>query len=220
MQSGALIASNVICSAGGSMSENVTPIIETRDLKKYFKVTKGLLHAVDNVNMKIYPGQTLGVVGESGCGKSTLGRTILRLIEPTSGEILYKGSNITNLSGKDMRKMRSNMQIIFQDPYSSVDPRMTVAELISEYMIINKTYKTSREIDEATFRLMDTVGLASRLAGAYPHELDGGRRQRIGIARALSPRRFHSGTDPEPVDGPSGGDGADLYVCHAQSCGG
>lgn len=168
------------------MSENVTPIIETRDLKKYFKVSKGLLHAVDNVNMKIYPGQTLGVVGESGCGKSTLGRTILRLIEPTSGEILFKGSNITKLSGKDMRKMRSNMQIIFQDPYSSVDPRMTVAELISEYMIINKTYKTSREIDEATFRLMDTVGLASRLAGAYPHELDGGRRQRIGIARALS----------------------------------
>ena len=168
------------------MSDNTVPIIETRNLKKYFKVSKGLLHAVDDVNLKIYPGRTLGVVGESGCGKSTLGRTILRLIEPTSGEVLYKGKNIVGLSNKEMRKMRSNMQIIFQDPYSSVDPRMTVAELISEYMIINKTYRTSREIDEATFRLMDTVGLASRLANAYPHELDGGRRQRIGVARALS----------------------------------
>ncbi len=178
--------SNAICSVEAAMSDNTVPIIETRNLKKYFKVSKGLLHAVDDVNLKIYPGRTLGVVGESGCGKSTLGRTILRLIEPTSGEILYKGQNIVGLSNKEMRKMRSNMQIIFQDPYSSVDPRMTVAELISEYMIINKTYKTSREIDEATFRLMDTVGLASRLANAYPHELDGGRRQRIGVARALS----------------------------------
>ena len=179
-------ASNAICSVEAAMSDNTVPIIETRNLKKYFKVSKGLLHAVDDVNLKIYPGRTLGVVGESGCGKSTLGRTILRLIEPTSGEVLYKGQNIVGLSNKEMRKMRSNMQIIFQDPYSSVDPRMTVAELISEYMIINKTYKTSREIDEATFRLMDTVGLASRLANAYPHELDGGRRQRIGVARALS----------------------------------
>lgn len=168
------------------MSENLTPIIETRNLKKYFKVSKGMLHAVDDVNLKIYPGHTLGVVGESGCGKTTLGRTILRLIEPTSGEVLYKGRNIINLSNKEMRKMRSNMQIIFQDPYSSVDPRMTVSELIAEYMIINKTYRTRREIDDATFRLMDTVGLASRLANAYPHELDGGRRQRIGVARALS----------------------------------
>ena len=168
------------------MSNEITPIIETRDLKKHFKVAKGLLHAVDGVNMKIMPGKTMGVVGESGCGKSTLGRTILRLIEPTSGDILYNGESITGYSTKEMRKMRNKMQIIFQDPYSSVDPRMTVSELISEYMVINKTYSTKAEIQEATEELMDTVGLAPRLAYAYPHELDGGRRQRIGIARALS----------------------------------
>ena len=168
------------------MSNEITPIIETRDLKKHFKVAKGLLHAVDGVNMKIMPGKTMGVVGESGCGKSTLGRTILRLIEPTSGDILYNGESITGYSTKEMRKMRNKMQIIFQDPYSSVDPRMTVSELISEYMVINKTYATKAEIQEATEELMDTVGLAPRLAYAYPHELDGGRRQRIGIARALS----------------------------------
>ena len=168
------------------MSNEITPIIETRDLKKHFKVAKGLLHAVDGVNMKIMPGKTMGVVGESGCGKSTLGRTILRLIEPTSGDILYNGESITGYSTKEMRRMRNKMQIIFQDPYSSVDPRMTVSELISEYMVINKTYATKAEIQEATEELMDTVGLAPRLAYAYPHELDGGRRQRIGIARALS----------------------------------
>lgn len=166
--------------------DKMVPLVEVRDLKKYFKVSKGLLHAVDGVDMKIYPGQTMGVVGESGCGKSTLGRTILRLIEPTDGDILFKGESITDYPKRRMRKMRSMMQIIFQDPYSSVDPRMTVSELISEYMIINKTYRTRREIREATVDLMDTVGLAQRLANAYPHELDGGRRQRIGVARALS----------------------------------
>jgi len=136
--------------------------------------------------MKIYPGQTMGVVGESGCGKSTLGSTILRLIEPTGGDILYQGESIVKYRAREMRRMRSNMQIIFQDPYSSVDPRMTVSELISEYMIINRTYATKSEIRESTARLMETVGLAPRLANAYPHELDGGRRQRIGVARALS----------------------------------
>lgn len=168
------------------MSNEIVPIIETRELKKYFKVSKGLLHAVDGVNMKIYPGKTMGVVGESGCGKSTLGRTILRLIEPTGGDVLFEGKSIAGNSPREMRKMRGNMQIIFQDPYSSVDPRMTVSELISEYMIINKTYATRGEIRDATERLMETVGLAPRLANAYPHELDGGRRQRIGVARALS----------------------------------
>ncbi len=168
------------------MNSERTPIIETRDLKKYFKVSKGMLHAVDGVNMKIYPGQTMGVVGESGCGKSTLGSTILRLIEPTGGDILYQGESIVKYRAREMRRMRSNMQIIFQDPYSSVDPRMTVSELISEYMIINRTYATKSEIRESTARLMETVGLAPRLANAYPHELDGGRRQRIGVARALS----------------------------------
>ncbi|MFA5585398.1 MAG: ABC transporter ATP-binding protein [Saccharofermentanales bacterium] len=166
--------------------DKTVPIIEVRNLKKYFKVSKGLLHAVDGVDMQIFPRQTMGVVGESGCGKTTLGRTILRLIEPTSGDILFKGESITGYSRREMRRMRNRMQIIFQDPYSSLDPRMTVSELISEYMIINRTYKTRNEIRKATADLMETVGLAERLANAYPHELDGGRRQRIGVARALS----------------------------------
>jgi oligopeptide/dipeptide ABC transporter ATP-binding protein len=168
------------------MNSEITPIIETRNLKKHFKVSKGNLHAVDGVNLKIYTGKTLGVVGESGCGKSTLGRTILRLIEPTSGDILFNGENIVDYKKSQMRKMRAYMQIIFQDPYSSIDPRKTVTDIISEYMIINKTYKTKTEIWNRTAELMETVGLAERLANAYPHELDGGRRQRISVARALS----------------------------------
>ena len=163
------------------------PLIETRHLKKYFNVGKDKkLHAVDDVNIKIYRGKTLGVVGESGCGKSTLGRTILRLIEPTAGEVLYNGENIVGFGRNKMREMRKHMQIIFQDPYSSLDPRKTVAESIAEYMFLNHTYKTSTEIWQHTAKLMDVVGLASRLTNAYPHELDGGRRQRIGVARALS----------------------------------
>ncbi len=168
------------------MANKSTPIIETRELKKYFKVSKGMLHAVDGVSLKIYPGRTLGVVGESGCGKSTLGRSIIRLLEPTSGDVLYNGESIMKYNKARMRKMRAQMQIIFQDPYSSVDPRKTVAEIISEYMIINKTYRTRTEIWDRTAELMRIVGLAERLANAYPHELDGGRRQRIGVARALS----------------------------------
>ena len=162
------------------------PLLETRDLKKYFKVADGELHAVDGVNITIEQGKTLGVVGESGCGKSTLGRAILRLIEPSGGDVLFEGKSIISLGKKEMREMRKKMQIIFQDPYSSINPRMSVAEIIAEYMIVNKVYPTKQEIWNQTARLMDTVGLASRLAGAYPHELDGGRRQRIGIARALS----------------------------------
>jgi oligopeptide/dipeptide ABC transporter ATP-binding protein len=168
------------------MSVNTIPLIETRNLKKYFKVSKGLLHAVDDINIKIYKGKTVGVVGESGCGKSTLGRAILRLIEPTSGDILYNGKSIIGYNKSKMREMRKNIQIIFQDPYSSIDPRKTVAEIIAEYMFIHRTYKTKIEIWKKTAELMDTVGLAQRLANAYPHELDGGRRQRIGVARALS----------------------------------
>ena len=164
----------------------VTPLLEVKDLKKIFKVSKGALHAVDGVNLKIYPGKTIGVVGESGCGKSTLGRSILRLIEPTSGQLLFEGQDYSMLSKGKMREMRKNMQMIFQDPYSSIDPRMCVADIIAEYMIINKTYKTRAEIYNRVEQLMDTVGLAKRLADAYPHELDGGRRQRIGVARALS----------------------------------
>ena len=169
-----------------SQIENVTPLIETRELKKYFKVAKGSLHAVDNINLKIFPGKTIGVVGESGCGKSTLGRTILRLIEPTSGEILYNGENIVPYNKKQMNEMRRNMQLIFQDPYSSLNPRMSVSELIAEYMIVNKTCSSKGEMWDRVDEMMETVGLAPRFADAFPHELDGGRRQRIGIARALS----------------------------------
>ena len=165
---------------------HVTPLLETVNLKKYFKTSRGMLHAVDNVSLKFMRGKTLGVVGESGCGKSTLGRSILRLIPHTSGDVLYEGKSIMSYSKSQMREMRKKMQIIFQDPYSSLNPRMTVSELISEYMITNRTFATRAEIFNRTTELMDTVGLAKRLTNSYPHELDGGRRQRIGVARALS----------------------------------
>ena len=161
-------------------------LIETRDLKKYFRTAKGMLHAVDGVNLKIRKGETLGVVGESGCGKSTMGRTILRLLEPTSGEVLYNGENILKYNRRQMDEMRKKMQIIFQDPYSSLNPRMSVADIIAEPMKVCKIYKTRQEIYQRVDELMDTVGLARRFANSYPHELDGGRRQRIGIARALA----------------------------------
>ena len=166
--------------------KTAAPLMEARNLTKIFNVSRGLLHAVDGVDFKIYPGQTLGVVGESGCGKSTLGNTILRLTEPTSGEMYFEGKEYSKVGKREMREMRKDMQMIFQDPYSSIDPRMCVADIIAEYMIINRTYKTKREIYAQVEKLMDTVGLAKRLAEAYPHELDGGRRQRIGVARALS----------------------------------
>ena len=161
-------------------------LLETRELKKYFKTGSGMLHAVDSINIKLYQGETIGVVGESGCGKSTLGRTILKLIEPTSGQIIFDGKDITKLTTHGMRSLRKEMQIIFQDPYSSLDPRKSVIEIISEYMLIHRMYKTKKETYNRTAELMDMVGLARRYAEAYPHELDGGRRQRIGVARALS----------------------------------
>ena len=167
------------------MSEN-RPLIETINLKKYFNTPAGPLHAVDDVSLRIYEGKTLGVVGESGCGKSTLGRTILRLINPTSGQILYDGEDITKYDKNQMREMRKKMQIIFQDPYSSIDSRMTVLDIIAEFMITHKTYPTKQECLKQAAHLMDVVGLAKRLTNAYPHELDGGRRQRVGVARALS----------------------------------
>lgn len=162
------------------------PLIQTKNLKKYFKTLKGNLHAVDNVNLEIKKGQTLGVVGESGCGKSTLGRTILRLLEATEGEVLYEGENILNYNSRQMQDMRKKMQIIFQDPYSSLNPRMTVSEIISEPIKVCKTVANRVEIDKKVLDLMETVGLAERLVNTYPHELDGGRRQRIGVARALA----------------------------------
>lgn len=169
------------------MAENKTPLLQTVDLQKYFKVGKNsYLHAVDGVNLTIDAGQTLGVVGESGCGKSTLGRTILKLLDPTGGQILYQGVDISKYNDKKMHPLRKEMQIIFQDPYSSIDPRMSVIEVIAEYMLIHKVYKTKNEAFGRAVELMDMVGLARRYANAYPHELDGGRRQRIGVARALS----------------------------------
>jgi len=168
------------------MSETALPLIETRHLKKYFKVRGGLLHAVDDVNITIPTRKTLGVVGESGCGKSTLGRVVIRLIEPTAGEVMFRGESILKCSRRKMHDVRKKMQIIFQDPYSSIDPRMSVAEIIAEYMLINKTCPSRMAAFQRAAQLMDTVGLARRYANVYPHELDGGRRQRIGIARALS----------------------------------
>lgn len=169
-----------------AVNNNPVPLLETRGLQKYFKVPKGMLHAVDGVDLSIPHQRTLGVVGESGCGKSTLGRTILRLLEPTGGEVLFEGKNILTYDKKQMHRMRREMQIIFQDPYSSINPRMSVVEIIAEYMIVHKIYPTQQQAFQRAAELMDFVGLARRYANAYPHELDGGRRQRIGIARALS----------------------------------
>ena len=160
-------------------------ILEVKNLKKYFSTPKGELHAVDDISFKIEEGKTLGVVGESGCGKSTLGRTILHLLESTSGRIIFDGEDITKVNKKKLREIRENMQMIFQDPFASLNPRMSVRETIMEPLVIQgKLSKT--EIEAETEKLMETVGLARRLADSYPHELDGGRRQRIGIARALA----------------------------------
>ena len=161
------------------------PILEVQRLKKYFRTAAGFLHAVDDVSFSIGRGQTMGVVGESGCGKSTLGRTILQLHEPSAGKIFFSGREVTGLSKRAFKDVRPKMQMIFQDPYSSLNGRMTVSQLIAEPLIVNKFCRSSSEIDERVEEMMDTVGLAKRLALSYPHELDGGRRQRIGIARAL-----------------------------------
>ena len=163
-------------------------LLRIKHLKKYFPTPNGLLYAVDDVNFSISKGETLGVVGESGCGKSTLGRCILRLIEPTDGEVIYQGENIVGCSKEKMKELRKELQIIFQDPYESLNPRMTVSQAIQAPLIIQKIYKASDRVglEKKTHEMMDLVGLARRVANSYPHELDGGRRQRIGIARALA----------------------------------
>lgn len=163
----------------------MSTLLETRNLVKYFDTAGGKLHAVDHVNLSIEAGTTLGVVGESGCGKSTLGRVVLRLSEPTSGEILFRGQDVSRLNKRELKQFRQKAQIIFQDPYASLNPRMTVSEIIAEPLIASKMYRHSADIDAAVFKAMDMVGLAARMVNAYPHEMDGGRRQRIGIARAL-----------------------------------
>lgn len=163
-------------------------ILKIDNLKKYFDTPAGKLHAVDDVSFSIFEGETLGIVGESGCGKSTMGRTILRLLEPTDGNINFEGKDITYYRRHSMKKLRKEMQIIFQDPFASLNPRMSVSEAIAEPLIIQGIFSRNNKegMNKKIKELMDLVGLAERLINTYPHELDGGRRQRIGIARALA----------------------------------
>jgi oligopeptide transport system ATP-binding protein len=170
-----------------------TPLLQVKNLKKYFPIRGGLfsrevarVHAVDDVSFTIQKGETLGLVGESGCGKSTTGRCILRLIEPTSGEVTFEGQNVTALDKRSLRHLRRDMQIIFQDPYASLNPRMTVGSIIGEAIVIHKLAKTRKEREERVIHLLETVGLSSDHLRRYPHEFSGGQRQRIGIARALA----------------------------------
>ena len=165
------------------MSKDI--LLDVKGLTKFFHTPRGVLHAVDDVSFQIERGKTLGLVGESGCGKSTCGRSILRLIEPTSGEVDFEERDIAKLSGNEMRKLRKEMQIIFQDPFSSINPRKTIAQTIAQPLMLHKICSKS-EVSDRVLEIMDTVGLAPRLMNTYPHELDGGRRQRIGIARALA----------------------------------
>lgn len=168
------------------MTDNV--ILDVKNLTKYFKTNEGMVHAVDNISFSIDKGKTLGIVGESGCGKSTTGRCLLRLIEPTAGEIFFEGKDICKLKKREMTKLRPDMQIVFQDPYSSLNPRKTVLAAIAEPLIQNKVMQgaSKAQLERRVLEIMEMVGLAERLINTYPHELDGGRRQRIGVARALS----------------------------------
>ena len=169
------------------------PLLRVTDLVKHFPIKSGLLsreaqrvHAVDGVSFEVGAGETMGLVGESGCGKSTTGRCILRLIEPTSGEVWFAGKNVTALSGGALRALCRDMQIIFQDPYASLDPRMTVGAIIGEALTIHKLAKNRREFEERVVELLERVGLGADHIRRYPHEFSGGQRQRIGIARALA----------------------------------
>lgn len=165
---------------------NTKPLLETRNLRKYFETPRGMLHAVEDVNLSIDPGETLGVVGESGCGKSTLGRTILRLLPATGGEVLYQGEDVLKLRGKALKNMHVNMQMIFQDPFTSLNPRLSISNIIAEPMKVCGLAKNRQEMTEKVHELMEVCGLPSRYVNTYPHELDGGRRQRVGLARALA----------------------------------
>ncbi len=169
------------------------PLLKVKDLKKHFDVRGGVLsrvidhvHAVDGVSLEVAQGETLGVVGESGCGKSTTGRCILRLIEPTSGEIWFQGKDVRKMGVEELRALRRDMQIIFQDPYASLNPRLTVASIIGEALQIHGLAKTNKDIEARVVDLLETVGLRPEYMHRYPHEFSGGQRQRIGIARALA----------------------------------
>lgn len=163
----------------------MTALIEVKNLKKYFETPRGLLHAVDDVSLSIRKGRTMGIVGESGCGKSTLGRVMIHLLESTAGSIFFEGEDVTFVKSRKLRKLRENMKIIFQDPYSSLNPRMTVEQTIMEPLIISGRY-SRKDREQETERIMSMVGIDQRLRLSYPHELDGGRRQRVGIGRALA----------------------------------
>ncbi|NBO38759.1 dipeptide ABC transporter ATP-binding protein [bacterium] len=174
-------------------STGTLPLLEIKNLQKYFPVQGGLLgrqvgrvHAVDTVSFSLQRGKTLGLVGESGCGKSTLGRTLLRLTEPSGGEILYEGRDITKLKPEEMRALRKELQIIFQDPFASLNPRMSIREILSEPFEIHGMYKNPTEMRARVIELLKEVGLNPEAADRYPHEFSGGQRQRIGIARALA----------------------------------
>ncbi len=161
------------------------PLLELKGLKRYFDVPKGKLHAVDDINMVFEAGKTMGVVGESGCGKSTLARTIIHLQTPTDGQILYNGRDITYPNKKELRALREDLQIIFQDPYMTLNPRYTVEDTLKEPLVLSGQYHKA-DLDQQIRRLMDMVGISGKLRMAYPHELSGGRRQRVGIGRAIA----------------------------------
>lgn len=162
------------------------PVIETKHLTKYFKTQKGTLHAVEDVNITINQGETIGVVGESGCGKTTLGRVITRLEEATKGEVYLEGREILKLKGKEKKKIYHDIQMVFQDPYSSLNPRLSVGDIIADPLLTMGKKMSKKERGEQVREIMEKVGLPSRYYNQYPHELDGGRRQRVGLARALA----------------------------------
>jgi peptide/nickel transport system ATP-binding protein len=163
----------------------MSDIVEVKHLKKYFSTPRGMLHAVDDVSFSVKQGTTMGVVGESGCGKSTLGRTIIHLLESSGGQILFEGEDITKLNAQQLKKLREKVQIVFQDPYSSLNPRLTVSDTIREPLLLSNRFSKD-ELQKETENLMDMVGLAKNYYLSFPHELDGGRRQRVVIARALA----------------------------------
>ena len=185
--------SSAMASNGAKHNGAVEPLLSVNDLVMHFPLTRGIIiqrkvgavQAVDGVSFTVQPGETLGLVGESGCGKSTTGRAILQLYKPTSGEVVFKGKDLTKLNGGDMRKMRRHLQMIFQDPYASLNPRMTVGNIVSEPMQIHNLVP-KKERTQRVQELLETVGLNPYFANRYPHEFSGGQRQRIGIARALA----------------------------------